>query len=407
MVVPGFVKKNLLILSGANAAIDGIILAQKLGFTVTVCDRDDNAPGRKVSDSFIHADIYNVNEVLKSLQKFTKKNKIDGVMTIGTDAVRTVAAISNKYNLPGITKKTSILTSDKFKMKKCFEKHSIKTPKFIMIKTEKELKDSLRYYPNSVLKPIDGRGARGVIRITKDSDINWSFENSIKFSPSKKLILEKWMSGPQISTESVVINGKTFLCGIADREYSSLKKTYPHVIEDGGETPSRFSPKINEKITKALDNIAHIIGMKNGVIKGDIVLEKGIPYVIEVASRLSGGFFSTVTIPLVYHINLIEKAIMLAMGLKIQHPPEKLEHFCFQSQRYFFSKEGTVKKISYNQKLPKYVKYFELTVKPGDKLEKTVHHSLRRGSVIVIGKTRSEAISRALKIKNNVKIVIK
>ena len=36
-----------------------------------------------------------------------------------------------------------------------------------------------------------------------------------------------------------------------------------------------------------------MFGNKNGTIKGDIVLVKGKPYIIEIASRLSGGWMSS------------------------------------------------------------------------------------------------------------------
>ena len=84
----------------------------------------------------------------------------------------------------------------------------------------------------------------------KNSDINNAFDYSIKFSPTRKLILEEWLSGSQLSTESLVISGKTHLCGIADRNYSNQKDTFPYIVEDGGETPSRYYPKIKNKLEK-------------------------------------------------------------------------------------------------------------------------------------------------------------
>ena len=40
------------------------------------------------------------------------------------------------------------------------------------------------------------------------------------------------------------------------------------------------------------------MGVTDGTVKGDIVVHKGEPYVIELAARLSGGFFCTREIPL-------------------------------------------------------------------------------------------------------------
>ena len=221
--------------------------------------------------------------------------------------------------------------------------------------------------------------------------------------------MEEWLSGPQISTESLVINGKTYLCGIADRNYSNLNETFPFIIENGGETPSKYYLKIKEKLEKILDNATKALELKNGILKGDIVLKKNQPHVIEIAVRLSGGFFSTITIPLVYHINLVETAILLALGLKVNPPQSPLKHYVYQANRFFFPKPGIIKKIlkPSEKRIPKYVKFFELNAKVGDQVYPIESHPMRKGSVLVYGKTRKQAIQRATRFVSKVKIFTK
>ena len=54
----------------------------------------------------------------------------------------------------------------------------------------------------------------------------------------------------------------------------------------------------------------------NGPIKGDIVLDKKV-YVIEIASRLSGGYFCTDQIPLTTGVDLVEQTIYFSIGRSI------------------------------------------------------------------------------------------
>ena len=402
----GSLKKNLLILSGGIEAIEGIKVAKKMGHRTIVCDGNKNAPGKLFADEFIVGDIYNPNQLKKIFSKYTQKKSIDGIITIGSDAVRSVSALCKQHNLPGQTIKSSILTTDKLKMKFALQKNSLLVPNFVEIKNKNDLHKKILNFDNAVLKPTDNRGSRGVILLNRNSDIDKMYDYSIKFSRNKKLILEEWISGAQLSTESLVISGKTYLCGIADRNYSNLKNTFPHVVEDGGETPSKYYPKIKNKLQKILDLVATSLELKNGVIKGDIVLKNNDLYIIEIASRLSGGFFSTITIPLVYRINLIEKAILLSLGQKPVPPPNQLKNYCFQANRFFFPKPGIVKKIIKPnvQNLPKYVKYFELNTKIGDKIIPIANHPMRNGSVLVTGKTRRDAILHAEKIRGLVKL---
>ncbi len=402
----GSLKKTLLILSGGIEAIEGIKIAKKMGLRTIVCDGNENAPGKSYGDEFLVANIYDPYEIKNVISEYSKKESIDGVITIASDAVRSVSTVAKQHNLPGISLKTSILATNKLKMKKAFQQYSLPIPNFVKINCRNELHRQIQHFDKAVLKPVDSRGSRGVIIINKNSDINKAFDYSIKFSPTRKLILEEWLSGSQLSTESLVISGKTHLCGIADRNYSNQKDTFPYIVEDGGETPSRYYPKIKNKLEKILDTTAKSLGIENGVLKGDLVLKNNNIYLIEAATRLSGGFFSTITIPLVYRISLIEKAILLALGSKIVPPPKFLKHYCYQANRFLFPKPGLIKKVikPNQEKLPKYVKYIEVNAKVGERVDSIKHHPMRKGSVLVIGKTRSEAIKRAEKIRALIKI---
>ena len=56
------------------------------------------------------------------------------------------------------------------------------------------------------------------------------------------------------------------------------------------------------------------MNIQNGILKGDIVIEKNEPLVIEVAPRLSGGYFSTHEIPMSTGVDLLGLALKQAMG---------------------------------------------------------------------------------------------
>ncbi len=395
-----------MILSGGIEAIEGIKVAKKMGLRTIVCDGNENAPGKSYADEFLIGNIYDPIEIKNVISKYRKKKSIDGVITIASDAVRSVSTVVKQLNLSGNSMKTSILSTDKLKMKKVFQKYSLPIPNFVGISSRNELHEQIKHFGDAVLKPVDNRGSRGVIRINKNSDVDKAFDYSMNFSSSKKLILEKWLSGYQLSTESLVISGKTYLCGVADRNYSNLKNTFPYVIEDGGETPSKFYPKIKNELQKIMDAVAKAFEIKNGVLKGDIILKNNRLYIIEIATRLSGGFWSTMSIPLVYRINLIEKAILLALGLKTKPPPKQLRHYCYEVNRYIFPNPGIIKNITKppREKIPKYVTYLEVNAKVGDRVYAITNHPMRKGRIQVIGKTRNQCIKRVTKIRNLIKI---
>ena len=185
----GSLNKTLLILSGGKEAVEGILIAKKMGLKTIVCDGNERAPGKKYADKFIIGNIYDHVEMQNIISKYSKKDTINGVITIATDAVRTVAALSEQLKLPGITQKTARLATDKLAMKKKFHEFAIPIPQFTNIENENDLIKKIQNFNEAVLKPIDSRGARGVIRINKNSDLKWAYNYSLKFSQKKKINL--------------------------------------------------------------------------------------------------------------------------------------------------------------------------------------------------------------------------
>ena len=169
-------KKNLLILSGGIEAIEGIKVAKKMGLRTIVCDGNKNAPGKSYADEFLIGNIYDPAEIKNVVSKYTKKKSIDGVITIASDAVRSVSTVAKQLSLPGNSVKTSILSTDKLKMKKVFQKYSLPIPNYVGISNRNELHKQIEHFSDAVLKPVDNRGSRGVIRINKNSDGDKAFD---------------------------------------------------------------------------------------------------------------------------------------------------------------------------------------------------------------------------------------
>jgi biotin carboxylase len=139
-----------------------------------------------------------------------------------------------------------------------------------------------------------------------------------------------------------VLDGVCYTPGFSDRNYEHLEKYAPFFIENGGDLPSHLPADIQQKVKDLVGRAASAMGITNGTVKGDIVVHKGEPYVIELAARLSGGFFCTREIPLNTGVDFIGAAINIALGEPVS--PADLEPK-FQNaviQRYAFPSPGKV-----------------------------------------------------------------
>ena len=77
---------------------------------------------------------------------------------------------------------------------------------------------------------------------------------------------------------------------------------------------SNLTEKEKELIRQITVKAGKCLGIKTGTIKGDIVLVKGKPYIIEIASRLSGGWMSSDQIKMSTGIDFLKLAIKLSLG---------------------------------------------------------------------------------------------
>jgi len=401
-------KKTLLVVGGGIEAVPGILLAKKMGLKVVVSDADPKAPGFEVADDVIFASTYDLEGTTKSAVDFSSNiGRIHGVICIATDVPHTVAQVADKLGLPGIPLKAAQMAVDKLSMKRRFASDGLPVPWFSQVGSPAELDQivSRLGYP-LVLKPVDSRGARGVLRLTAAIDLDWAYDFSRSHSPTARVMVEKFLEGPQVSTESIVFDSKAYTVGLADRNYEFIERYAPSIIENGGELPSCLPFEIQERVKRLVAKGAKSMGIHNGVVKGDVVVHKDVPYIIELAARLSGGYFCSHEIPLNTGVDFVGAAIRLALGEQLESSDLTPRCNRFVAQRYLFPKPGRIVQISGTNKASSMpgIEFCELRVGVGDVVKTIDSHPARAGLVIATGQNRDQAVSRAEAAINTINI---
>lgn len=400
--------KTLWIVSGGIEAVPGIQHAKEMGLHVVVSDMNPNAPGFAVADDSVLANTYNVEETVEAALKYHQKvQPIDGVICMAADVPLTVASVASALGLAGISVETARLAVDKLAMKQCFAEANIPIPWFSPV----ESLEHLRYLVDTqgfplILKPVDSRGARGVLKIGPKVDLNWAYQHALQYSSSGQIIVEEFLKGPQVSTESILVNGRAYTLGFSDRNYECLDTFVPYMIENGGQQPSELSLDAQRAIAQLAEQAGLSMGISTGIAKGDMVLTPTGPKVIEIAARLSGGWFSTDQVPLATGVDLIGAAIRLALGEEIPEQDLIPRYQKGVAIRYFFPKPGRIVEIKNREqfKNTSWVHRLDFFVKPRDIIEPVTNHTQRAGFVITKGETRDQAVARALQVMETVKI---
>ena len=397
-----------MIISGGNEAVPGIRRAKDMGLHVVVSDMNPKAPGFAIADDKIIASTYDVEATLSAAKDYHKKVRpIDGVICIASDVPLTVASVAAELGLPGIPVEAARLASDKILMKNRFQEKGIAIPWFSEVFSYKHLKEivSQRGFP-LVIKPVDSRGARGVLRLTASIDLQWAYHHALSESPSKRVMVEEYLDGQQISTEAIIQRGVGVTPGFTERNYEYLDRFEPFIIENGGHQPTSLPMHVQESVSELAIEAGRALGVETGIIKGDMVYTDAGPKVIEVATRLSGGWFSTDQIPLATGVDLIGAAIRIALGEYVPLDEVRPKHWRGVAIRYFFPEPGRITAIKNTEKFNdvSWVHKLIFFVKPGDIVEEVTNHTKRAGCVITTGETRDEAIARAEEVIRTVHI---
>ena len=226
-----------------------------------------------------------------------------------------------------------------------------------------------------VVKPVDSRGARGVVRVTPEVDATFAFERARSASPTGRVMVEEFLEGPQLSSESVIQGGRAVTLGCSDRNYARLFELAPFMIEDGGLQPS-----------------VHLADVLPGV---DALAARGVQD--EVALRLSGGWFATDQIPWSTGVDLVQVAARLALGERIPEAELRPRRFAPVAVRYFFPPPGQLRAVHGFESVAAepWCLRAVLLARPGDVLSAPTDHTGRAGLVLATGETGAEAVAHA------------
>jgi biotin carboxylase len=396
-------KKKIVIIGAGVEQAYAYHLAHNSGHYIIATDSNPDAPAVKLSDHFIKVSTKDADKTLIALQEYCSENGlIDGVMTIANDVPYTVACVAEFFSLPGHSVDSALISTNKLHMKQAFKTNGVACPEFWEVRSASELKTILRQERVDlfVLKPLDGCGARGVLLLKSTDDIDWAWRESLNWSKCRTLLLERFVSGLQISSESFIISGKANTPAISERNYSRLTQFSPFIIEDGGTIPAPISEGLKKKIDHLIEEGAKAMGVSDGIIKGDIVIdENGDPLIIELALRLSGGWFASDQIIAATGVDLVKAVMNQALGESVSENDLSAKKNKATSIRYWFPKSGKIRKIrgeNLLQKTPGLLKYGFFR-KSGE-IQPTIHmHPDRFGYVLVEGADRIEVISRVEK----------
>lgn len=407
-------QKTLVVLGASSDQLHLITTAQAMGLRVLALDMNPTSPGFKIADDHAivgrYDDTRDTSALCALLDEYKKQgHTIAGVTTMGSDVPDIVAKVAQHLGTPSVPLESAHLTIDKYAMKVRFKERGIPIPWFAELESLEDLKRVIkeRGLP-LIIKPVDRSGSRGVFKVREGDDVDSLYTSSKEFSFSGRVQVEEYLPGLQISTETVMYQGRGMTPGFADRNYEQMERFLPQIMENGAWVPSILSATDRVAVESLVERASLALGITDGVTKGDVVMTPEGPKMIEMAARLSGGDFCESLVPLGSGVNYVTAAVTLAIGEPVDFSSLTPKWNTTVANRYFFSEEGTLVSVEGVEEVRKqdWVHKLEFWYKPGDAVPSPLSHAHRFGVFVVTADTREEAEKRVAWVYRTIRITI-
>lgn len=393
------VPKKLMILGASQLQLPAIIKAKEMGLYVIVLDINKNAVGVDYADKFYEISTIDVENIIKKAAEIN----IDGIMTLATDMpMRAVATVGERLGLNTINYETAIMATDKAKMRERLSYYDVPIPFFSSVRTFEDFKRVVNSFEGDlIIKPVDSSGSRGVQLLQDRNELGKIYEYSKKFSRTGEIIIEEYMKGPEVSVETITINGETYVIAITDKITSGP----PYFVEMGHSIQSLLPDDIKKNIKEVAKAAISAIGIDNSPAHIEIIITNGGAKIVELGARLGGDNITTSLVPLATGVDMVGACIDLAIGIK----PDVRQKFSKGSAvRYFNSHEGILSKIDGFEKAKNSVGIFEIALFKtlGDKVNNIRNSTDRIGYIIAHAESVQKAIDICQQTMNKINIVI-
>lgn len=281
--------KRILIIGAGTEQIAVIREAKLMGHFVIVTDFNPNAPGIAFADKFV---LVSTTDGPGNAE-VGKKENIDGVLTVCSEtAVPTVAYVANELNLPSFSKRTALLGTNKSEMRKVLLENDVRVASFIVAS---EFSDCDSYFASNngpwVIKPVDSSGQRGTNMVVNSSKLKHFFNEAKENSYSGNVLVDQFISGPEIHVTMHVIKGDVHFLAISDR-ITLDKENFGIAVRHLGH--SDLAPLLKEDVKKLCKRGIKAIELENGVATCELIIQNGKPFVMELAVRVPGGYLREV-----------------------------------------------------------------------------------------------------------------
>lgn len=275
-------NKKLLIIGGDSFSVDIVKTAQRMGIYTIVTDWYDTkrSPAKLVADEYWNTSI----EDYDMLSKQIKEHHVDGILTGFTDSyLLAYQHLCEINDLPSYgTKKQFEILTNKALYKEWCKRFNVPTIQ------QYNASDTDIQFP-VIIKPVDGSGSRGLHVCHNQEELQDAIAASKKSSKQGEVIIERYMTGREVTIFWTFVDGKYYLSAIGNRHVKQNQGENVIPLPVGYTFPSVVIPKYQSEVEEYAKQMFSELGIRNGMMFMQCKVEDGTCYVYDIGYRLTGS----------------------------------------------------------------------------------------------------------------------
>lgn len=301
-------KQKLAVIGASYLQLPLVRKAQEMGLEVHCFAWADGAVCKDVADYFYPIDVKEKELILEVCQRVG----INGITTIAADLpVPTINYVASRMGLISNPDEYSATTTNKFLMRQCFMENEVPSPKFSLVKADGNFDNIRGFEFPLIVKPTDRSGSKGVEKVLDPVQLDTAVKRAQDVSFKKEAIIEEFVTGREISVESISFEGKHYILQITDKVTTGA----PYFVElehhQPSSLPADIQKQVKEIVLKALDALHVKYGASHSELK---ITENGDIKVIEIGARMGGDFIGSDLVRLSTGYDFLKGVIEVAMG---------------------------------------------------------------------------------------------
>lgn len=404
MIHVGVLESNL-----SGSGFEGLQIIKELDCRVTFFTRDLDryleVPGgpayfEKYVDEIVHCETNILEELLPQVHRAGAEHPFDAFLTLAEYDVVVAAEVAVHLGLPTVSVDGVATARNKALMRRRCAELGVAIPAFRTVQTPAEAATAAAEIGlPCVVKPADETSSADV-RLVETAEqaaehvelIRSRVENTRGQSRYHELMVEEYLSGPEVSVEVLADGDRYEVLGVTDKSvigqgyFVELAHTFPSSL------PEKLVGAIGDLAVESLRACGFDLGMAHVEIK---VTESG-PKLIEINPRPAGGKI-TYLADRALGIKSLELVARQYLGEKLPARVVPDKPVAGAAIRYLIAQPGRVVSVSGQERAAALPGVEEVVVKPkpGAVLREPRRNGDRAGHVLVIAETAQLAARTA------------